>query len=58
MARDAKTQPTVNGQPLMVAVNHGSTASTTRPAGVTIVMWIGSVSPTNSIDGDVWIDTT
>lgn len=39
-------------------VNHGSTAGTARPTGYDAVMWYGSVTPTNAIDGDIWIDTT
>lgn len=41
----------------MVVVNHGSTAGTTRPAGANAVYWIGSVEPTNMVDGDLWWDT-
>lgn len=36
-------------------VNHGSTASTARPAGAPAVYWIGSVEPANAEDGDLWI---
>ena len=39
-------------------VNHGATASTARPAGYTSVEWIGSVEPTNAINGDTWINTS
>lgn len=42
----------------MVVVNHGSTAGTARPTGVGAVYWIGSVSPTNAVNGDLWYDTT
>ena len=38
-------------------VNHGATAGTARPAGYASVEWVGSVEPTNAIDGDTWIDT-
>lgn len=39
-------------------VNHGSTAGTARPSGYLAVTWVGSVNPTNSVNGDIWIDTT
>lgn len=58
MARESKTQPTVNGSPVMVTVNHGATAGTARPIGAVTVMWVGSVTPTNALDGDLWVDTT
>lgn len=41
-----------------VVVNHGATAGTSRPTGVGAVYWIGSVSPTNAVNGDLWYDTT
>jgi len=39
-------------------VTHGSTASYSRPAVSVAVIWIGSVEPTNAIDGDVWLNTS
>lgn len=36
---------------------HGATAGTTRPAGYSRVIWIGSVTPTNAIDGDLYVST-
>lgn len=39
-------------------VNHGATAGTARPSGYGSVEWIGSVEPTNAINGDTWIDTS
>lgn len=39
-------------------VNHGSNASTARPSGYASVEWLGSVTPTNAINGDTWINTT
>lgn len=39
-------------------VNHGAIAGTARPAGYAAIEWIGSVQPTNMIDGDTWIDTS
>jgi hypothetical protein len=39
-------------------VVHGSTAGTARPAGATVVHWIGSVAPTNAATNDEWTDTT
>lgn len=39
-------------------VNHGAVAGTARPTGFTSIEWVGSVTPTNAIDGDTWIDTT
>lgn len=39
-------------------VTHGNNASYARPAVSVAVIWIGSVQPTNAIDGDVWMDTS
>jgi hypothetical protein len=39
-------------------VVHGATAGTARPSNATVVLWIGSVTPTNASDGDIWLDTT
>ena len=39
-------------------VNHGAVAGTARPTGFASVEWVGSVEPTNWIDGDTWIDTS
>lgn len=39
-------------------VSHGATAGTARPSIATAVIWVGSVTPTNAVDGDVWIDTS
>lgn len=42
----------------VIRVVHGTTASTTRPAGATYVEWVGSVTPTNANTAtDTWIDT-
>lgn len=38
-------------------VEHGATAGTARPSGFASIEWIGSVEPTNAVDGDTWIDT-
>lgn len=39
-------------------VNHGSTASTARPATYGSVEWYGSVQPTNATSTDTWFDTS
>lgn len=39
-------------------VNHGATAGTVRPSGYASIEWVGSVEPTNAVDGDSWIDTS
>lgn len=39
-------------------VTHGTNASYARPSVSVAVIWIGSVQPTNAIDGDVWLDTS
>lgn len=36
-------------------VNHGSTADTTRPSAI-LVIWRGSVEPTNKQAGDIWVE--
>lgn len=39
-------------------VFHGATASTARPANVAVVIWVGTVAPTNAnTSTDFWIDT-
>jgi hypothetical protein len=38
----------------MTVVNHGATADTARPTGAAAVYWIGTVEPTNAVDGDLW----
>lgn len=38
-------------------VNHGAVASTERPSGFAFIQWVGSVEPTNIIDGDTWVVT-
>lgn len=40
------------------SINHGSTASTARPAGYASIEWIGSVEPANAINNDTWINTS
>ncbi len=42
----------------MGVVSHGTNASAARPAGYSVVTWIGSVQPTNAVAGDVWLDST
>lgn len=39
-------------------IEHGGTAGTGRPSGFTSVEWIGTVEPSNAVNGDTWIDTT
>lgn len=39
----------------MVVVNHGTNAFTARPTGATVVYWVGSVSPINALDNDLWM---
>lgn len=41
----------------MGVVNHGAVAGTARPAGYAAIHWLGSVEPTNAVDGDVWTNT-
>lgn len=36
-------------------VYHGSNASQARPDVEYPVLWVGSVEPTNALDGDVWL---
>lgn len=42
----------------MGVVEHGAVASTARPTGWHRVNWIGTVEPTNAVNGDVWDDTS
>ncbi len=43
---------------VMRVVTHGATAGTTRPTSAGAVYWIGSVEPSNAVNGDQWYDTT
>lgn len=42
---------------VVIWINHGSTSATNRPITKNIVIWIGSVEPTNATDNDLWIKT-
>lgn len=59
-----KMRPQYNGTNLPIIsdvvgfVNHGSTAGTARPSGYAMVIWYGTVQPTNMSVGDLWIDVT
>ena len=39
-------------------VTHATNAAYSRPPVNVAVIWIGSVQPSNAIDGDVWLDTS
>lgn len=41
----------------MVTVAHGSVAATARPTAGS-VYWVGSVEPTNAVQGDLFFDTS
>ena len=41
----------------VIVVNHGATASTARPTTHASVIWVGSVSPTNATEFDLYLDT-
>jgi hypothetical protein len=47
---------TLSSNALGVVV-HGSTAGTARPSGFAVIHWIGTVEPTNAVNGDIWTDT-
>jgi hypothetical protein len=40
---------------VMMVVEHGSSAATTRPSAGA-VYWIGEVEPDNGVDGDLWFE--
>ena len=42
----------------MGVVIHAADANVARPAGYGAIHWIGTVTPTNAIDNDVWTDTS
>ncbi len=52
-AKDTYVKTNIKGH-----VAHGATAATARATGFTSVEWVGSVEPTNAVNGDTWIDTT
>ena len=39
---------------MLAVVRHGSNADEARPSGFGAVYWIGSVVPSNAVDGDFW----
>ena len=39
---------------MLAVVRHGSNAAEARPSGFGAVYWIGSVAPSNAVDGDFW----
>jgi hypothetical protein len=41
----------------LVVVNHGSDDDVARPSGVGGVYWVGSVEPSNSVNGDLWYNS-
>ena len=43
----------LNGSTAVLAIVHGATAATTRPSTPGIVLWIGSVAPTNALARDI-----
>lgn len=51
-------------QQTVVWVNHGATAGTARPTigsnntAAPLVIWVGSVEPTNALATDIWIDNS
>ncbi len=53
-----KTDETTRSASSKGFVNHGATAGTARPTGYASIEWIGSVEPTNAVDGDTWVNTT
>jgi hypothetical protein len=51
--------PNVSPESLMTLIAHGATAGYARPAtGHKYILWVGSVEPTNAVNGDVWLDTS
>lgn len=39
-------------------VNHGSNASTARPTGYALVIWVGTVNPNNRATGDIFCNVS
>lgn len=50
--------PAAEKTAIKAVVQHGAVAGTARPSGFGSVEWIGSVEPTNAVDGDTWVDTS
>ena len=46
------------GGTVPVVFEHGSNATAIRPSTTAIVVWVGTVQPTNWLDGDQWINAT
>ena len=43
----------LNNGNAVLAIEHGATAATTRPSTPGVVLWIGSVAPTNALARDI-----
>jgi hypothetical protein len=48
----------IHGRLAATIVDHGATAGTARPTGASLVLWVGTVAPTNAVTGDEWKDQT
>lgn len=53
-ADDVSAAPSANA---VGHVAHGSTSGASRPTGYAVVVWVGSVDPTNKRTGDLWVRT-
>jgi hypothetical protein len=42
------------GAPGITVVHHGTNAAVARPAGATVVYWLGTATPTNAVAWDLW----
>ena len=54
-ATSGATGPT--GPSGITVVEHGAVGSTARPAGATVVYWVGAATPANALPYDFWKDT-
>jgi hypothetical protein len=50
-------QGIVDAGSIFVIVNHGTVGSTARPAGASLVYWVGTATPVNALPYDFWKDT-
>ena len=54
---DVTDEANVSSAGAEIRVDHGATAGTSRPSVSGYVLWVGSVEPTNAINGDRWQNT-
>lgn len=55
---DGRTWVGAAGAHAVGRVQHGNDADAARPSGYGMVVWVGSVRPSNMVAGDLWVEVT